>query len=79
MSPTATNVIEFPSAMKSFRNTAWNGKIAQDCGTIPFRRATVNPDPSKYVECQLEDMKSARGTAASMVYIEGGVQVWGWL
>ena len=79
MNATASNIIEFPAAMKCFRHTAWNGKIAEDCGTIPFRRATVNPDPAKFTECALDEMKSARGTAATMLYIEGGVQIWGWL
>ncbi len=76
---TASNILEFPAPMKAFRHIAWNGKIASDCGTIPFRRATTNPDASKFEEIPMDAMKSARGTAATMLYVEGGVQIWGWL
>lgn len=74
-----SNIIDFPAPMKCFRHIAWDGKIASDCGTIPFRRATVNPDPAKFEEVTIEDFKSKRGTAASCLYIEAGVQIWGWL
>jgi hypothetical protein len=77
------NIIEFPAALKCFRSIAWNGKIFDECSTIPFRRAANNPDASKFVECDQSEMKSARGTAARYLgsVTQSGVTVeeWGWL
>jgi hypothetical protein len=79
MNAQPSNIIEFPAAMKCFKHTAWNGKIAGECSTTPFRRCPVNPDPAKFVEVTFDEMKSARGTAASVLWTEAGVQIWGWL
>jgi hypothetical protein len=80
-----SNIIEFPAApvIKCFRAIAWNGRLYDECSTVPFRRATVNPDPSLFAECQPDEMKSARGLAANYLgsITQSGttVEQWGWL
>lgn len=82
MSATAI-ILEFPSAIKTFRAIGWNGKIHDECSTTAFRRAAVNPDPEKFVEIDDNEMKSARGSYPSRLWIETAnsqtVEVWGWL
>ncbi len=80
-SMTAT-VIEF-SEMKTFRSFSWRGQIFDECSTVPFRRAAVNPDPEEFEEISAGEMKSARGTKANYLgkVTQNGVTVeeWGWL
>ena len=64
--------------MKTFKAKDWNGKIDGECTTAAFRRAYTNPDPDKFIEID-DEMKSSRGTPANLLWIQNGVEVWGWL
>lgn len=82
MNATAS-ILDFPATLKTFRAIGWNGKIHGECMTTAFRKASVNPDPEKFVECEASEMKTARGTLATRLWIETAnsqtVEVWGWM
>lgn len=71
--PHFRDVIAFPAPMKTFRVRTWNGKKG-DFTCKPFCRATVNPDPSRLDEVEASEMGDA-----TRLFIENGVEVWGWL
>lgn len=59
--------------MKTFISKHWDGKRG-DYTCTPFRKASTNPDPENFRECD----ESELGTASKQ-YREGDVEVWGWL
>ena len=74
-----TEILLFPSELRTFKAITWDGKINGECSTIAFRKAKTNPDVALFVEIYASEMQSARGSKPRRLWIEKGVEVWGWL
>jgi hypothetical protein len=74
-----SEVLFFPGELRTFKAIAWDGKINSECTTTAFRKAESNPDLNQFVEIHASEMQSARGSKPSRLWIEKGVEVWGWM